>query len=313
MKKSVLSVFIFIALFTTKFSQAQDGCLNIIQSSFRINNSPDLSCQKNFSLDFINPSNGNRRINIVVSVGTTKLLTTCVNASGHKDELRSFTTANFTACSLSGLVVAITPITGVNCENEGCLPTIYFHPGITLPVVFNSFSALRTNDVVLLKWETGTEMNNTGFAIERNMNGTWQQVGFTATKAINGNSESKLNYEYSDININKGMTQYRLKQIDADGKSKYSDIKAIRGTEQDAKTVLYPNPSADGKVNVVFADAAARDIAVMDMTGRIVKQWSSFSSNSLQVTGLNTGMFSIRIFNRETGVQSTEKLMVTAK
>lgn len=313
MKTIVRSVLAAIAILFTVTAKSQNSCPVINNGSFRIETDVNNPCLRTIVFTFYNPTSGNKRIRVIAQNGTTELLNTCVDASGQSGVTRTFTSATFTICNLANLKVSVTPYTGNDCGGSPCAPTSYSIGGAPLPVVFTYFSALRNNEVVVLKWETATEINNTGFAIERNMNGTWQQVGFVATKAINGNSESKLNYSYNDINYNKGMTQYRLKQIDIDGKSKYSDIKAIRGTEQDAKTVLYPNPSADGKVNMVFADAAARDIAVMDMTGRIVKQWSSFSSNSLQITGLSTGMFSIRIINRETGVQTSEKFMVTAK
>lgn len=313
MKTIVRSVFAAIAILFSVSVKAQSSCPVITNSTFRIVTDAGNPCLRTVTFNFYNPTNGAKRINVVITVGSNVIINDCVDASGQVNVIRNYTSASFTACDILQIKVAITPYTGSSCSSSACGATTYSIGGAPLPVVFTYFSALRNNDVVVLKWETATEINNTGFAIERNQNGTWQQVGFVATKAINGISESKLNYSYNDINFNKGMTQYRLKQIDIDGASKYSDIKAIRGTEQDAKTVLYPNPSADGKVNVVFADASARDIAVMDMTGRTVKQWSGYSSNSLQVTGLSTGMFSIRIINKETGVQSTEKLMVTAK
>lgn len=313
MKTTVLSVFAAVAILFSVSVNAQSSCPVITNSSFQIQTDAGNPCLRTVTFNFYNPTNGAKRINVVITAGSAVIINDCVDASNQVNVVRTYTSASFTACDISQIKVAITPYTGSHCGSSACAPTTYSIGGAPLPVVFTYFSAQRNNDVVVLKWETATEINNTGFAIERNKNGTWQQVGFVATKAINGNSESKLSYSYNDINYNKGMTQYRLKQIDIDGASKYSDIKAIRGTEQDAKTVLYPNPSADGKVNVVFADAASRDIAVMDMTGRIVKQYSSFSSNSLQITGLSTGMFSIRIINNETGVQTTEKFMVAAK
>jgi hypothetical protein len=106
-----------------------------------------------------------------------------------------------------------------------------------LPVSLRSFTAARNNSTVLLKWETVTEVNSRGFYIERNLgNNAWQTLGFVSTKAIHGNSNSLLDYEYSDINNNaKGITQYRLRQVDFDGKHAYSPIRAIRTGSQKSK------------------------------------------------------------------------------
>jgi hypothetical protein len=147
----------------------------------------------------------------------------------------------------------------------------------TLPVSLRSFTAARSNSTVLLKWETATEENSRGFYIERNPgSNVWQTLGFVSTKAMNGNSSSLLSYEYSDINNAKGITQYRLRQIDINGKHAYSPIRAVRAGAQKGKTIIYPNPSNDGKVNVVFADVnTIRDVSLMDMNGRVMKQWKA--------------------------------------
>src|SRR6185369_6925492 len=57
---------------------------------------------------------------------------------------------------------------------QGCIP---------LPVGFKSFTATRNHTNVLLKWETSFEQNSNGFAIERNIRGTWEQVAFIPSQA----------------------------------------------------------------------------------------------------------------------------------
>jgi hypothetical protein len=179
-------------------------------------------------------------------------------------------------------------------------------------VSLRSFTAARNNSTVLLKWETVIEENSRGFYIERNPgNNVWQTLGFVSTKAINGNSSSLLNYEYSDINNAKGITQYRLRQIDINGKYAYSPIRAVRAGSQKGKTIVYPNPSNDGKVNVVFADVnIIRDVSLMDMNGRVVKQWKGVANNNIQIDNLTAGFYTIRIIDTETGEQTVEKIVV---
>jgi len=129
---------------------------------------------------------------------------------------------------------------------------------------------------------------------------------------MNGNSSSLLSYEFTDINNNaKGITQYRLRQLDKDGKQAYSQIRAVRGEGQKGKTIVYPNPSSDGKVNVVFENKeASRDVSLMDMNGRIIKQWKNVMNNTLQIENLVTGFYTLRIINTETGEQVVEKIVV---
>jgi hypothetical protein len=52
---------------------------------------------------------------------------------------------------------------------------------------------------------------------------------FVTSKAVAGTSSSELSYQYSDVNMEKGISQYRIQQVDLDGKFSYSMIRAIRG------------------------------------------------------------------------------------
>lgn len=180
-----------------------------------------------------------------------------------------------------------------------------------LPVTFKSFTAVRKHSGVILKWETASEQNNDGFAIERNTNGSWQQLAFVPTQAPGGNSGNTLSYQYDDLNTIQGMTQYRIRQVDLDGNYKYSEIRSVRGEEQTAKTIVYPNPSNNGKVNVVFEETkGVRDVSLIDISGKVVKQWNGISNNNIQIDNLSPGMYNLRVVIRESGEQSVNKFIV---
>jgi len=182
----------------------------------------------------------------------------------------------------------------------------------TLPVNLKSFTAVRNNSYVNLKWETAQEENSKGFDVQRKLsNGAWQNIGYVETKAVNGNSNSPLSYEFADPNNSKGITQYRLRQLDINGKQSYSLIRSVRGDGQKGKTIVFPNPSSDGKVNVVFEDKdVTRDVSLLDINGRMIKQWKNVLSNTLQIENLISGFYTLRIINTETGEQIVEKIVV---
>lgn len=194
--------------------------------------------------------------------------------------------------------------------------TIIFCPNIALPVQLTSFTAKRNNTMVNLKWATSMELNNTGFYIERKVGSSdnWETIGFVATQAQGGNSNDMLQYSYNDLNAAKAITQYRLRQVDFDAKATYSVIRSVRGEGQLGKTIVYPNPSNNGVVNVVFEDAAVtREIAVSDMSGRLVRQIRAISNNNITIENLNPGMYTIRIVAIETGEQVVEKVVVNKR
>jgi hypothetical protein len=203
-------------------------------------------------------------------------------------------------------------------SDRGCFERVVplDNPCSALPVSLLSFNATRNRSVVDLSWETAMEDNNKGFYVQRKIGaGEWINLGFVYSKSLNGNSSSRLSYQFTDAtNTTKGVTQYRLKQIDIDGKSAYSPIRSVRADGQKGKTIVYPNPSSDGKVNIVFEDAkGARDVQVMDMSGRTIKQWKAITTNNITVDNLNAGFYTVRIVDNETGEQVVEKFVVNKR
>jgi hypothetical protein len=122
-----------------------------------------------------------------------------------------------------------------------------------LPVELTSFSALLIkNKTINLTWQTAIEVNNYGFEVQRSQtpqagqasnpkSETWEKIGFVNG---HGNSNSPKKYSFIDSSPLAGKVQYRLKQIDIDGKFEYSAIVEVN-VETPASFVLnqnYPNP-----------------------------------------------------------------------
>jgi len=185
-----------------------------------------------------------------------------------------------------------------------------------LPVHLSFFNAKRTNSSnVSLSWQTAQEINSKGFEIQRLIGtGGWQSVGFVASQALYGNSSAPLNYTFNDNNNAHAITQYRLKEIDIDANSKYSEIRAVRGDGQAGKIIVYPNPSFDGTAKVVFEEInGTRDVSLNDASGRLIKQWKGVTNNNLAIDNLTPGFYSLRVVIRETGEQSIEKIVVNKR
>ncbi|MEB2353934.1 MAG: T9SS type A sorting domain-containing protein [Ignavibacteriales bacterium] len=115
----------------------------------------------------------------------------------------------------------------------------------TVPVELISLTANVEKSTVMLNWITATEVNNSGFQIERRKtwegkNSIWEAIGF-----INGNgTTTEINsYSYMDEELAAGKYNYRLKQIDFDGSFAYSDIVEVEVALTEFKLAQnYPNP-----------------------------------------------------------------------
>jgi hypothetical protein len=206
--------------------------------------------------------------------------------------------------------VEVTPVT-IFCDEAGKEVDSPFEE-IPLPVTFKSVNAARkTASSVGVTWTTASEQNNRGFYVQRNDGSGWKNVAFVFSQSVAGTSSSDLSYEYNDANTEKGVSQYRIQQVDLDGKASYSIIRAIRGESVGAKVLVYPNPSSNGNINVVFeSNNGVRDVVVNDAAGRVVKIFKSITNNNLQIENLKSGFYTLKITNRTTASSSVEKVVV---
>jgi hypothetical protein len=183
----------------------------------------------------------------------------------------------------------------------------------TLPVQMNAFTASRTNSTVNVTWETLTESMNKGFEVERRIGDAkdFQAVAFVNSKTIDGNSSSKLNYSFSDANNSTGVSYYRIKQVDLDGKMKYSEIRVVDGLKSKAQTLVYPSPSTNGIVNIIFSNNDSKNIILSDLTGKAIQKWSNYSSQELKLSQLKPGMYFVQIDNPANNSKETQRIVVT--
>jgi hypothetical protein len=199
------------------------------------------------------------------------------------------------------------PNDSINTTSQFCL--VQSSEEIPLPVSFKSFSAIRNQSAVAIKWITSTESNNKGFNVQRNINGTWETVSFVPSAVTDGNSSSDLTYSFTDVNNTKGVTQYRIQQVDIDGRSKVSEIRSVKGEAIATNMIIYPNPSETGRINVVFEDQGQKNVQVSDMTGRVVRTLKGISNN-VSIEGLESGVYSIKVTDLSSSALRIEKVII---
>ena len=150
------------------------------------------------------------------------------------------------------------------------LYVLHFDGG--LPVELNSFSAIASGKNVKLDWSTATETNNQGFEIQRNSSEGFYTIGFVAGS---GTSTEPRNYSYEDNNLDNGVYVYRLKQIDFDGTSAFSEEITVE-VNNPSDFVLnqnYPNPfnpSTNIKFNLPISGYT--NLSVYNLVGEKVRE-----------------------------------------
>ena len=177
-----------------------------------------------------------------------------------------------------------------------------------LPVELISFSSVIRGKRIILKWETQTEINNYGFEIQRSDDrNEWNILGFVEG---NGNSNSPKSYSYFDEGIKlTGKYYYRLRQIDNDGSSNYSEILEVNIGLPDELELKqnYPNPfNPTTTISFSIPQTGEVVLTVYNALGELVKTIAkgfleqgeySFSFNA---EGLTSGIYIYRLRISET-------------
>lgn len=154
-----------------------------------------------------------------------------------------------------------------------------------LPVELASFNASIDRNNVNLEWNTTSEINNSGFDVERKLynDSVWQKISFVQG---NGNSNQLKNYKFNDRNLSSGKYNYRLKQIDHNGNFSYFNLQSELnvGIPNDfSLSQNYPNPfNPATKIDYDLPYDSKVSLKVYDILGREI---SNLVNNELQRAG----------------------------
>ncbi len=132
-----------------------------------------------------------------------------------------------------------------------------------------NFTAESEGDVVNLDWTTSSEINNDYFTIEKSRDAN----EFVPVQIVDGAGNSSINLHYSSVDSNpySGISYYRLKQTDYDGKISYSEKVPVKFESGKENFVIYPNPATEDIALVFFNQKAlATSVRILDMKGRTV-------------------------------------------
>jgi hypothetical protein len=183
-----------------------------------------------------------------------------------------------------------------------------------LPIELLTFDGKSEGSGNKLWWITASEINNDYFTLEHSRDGSSFETFFT--KAGAGNSSIKINYEAYDDSPFNGITYYRLKQTDFNGKFSYSQIISIENKlDQITVSNIHPNPTND-EVNFDFYSPVGGviKIKIMDIAGRCVAVKTQNieegkTSLNTQMNSLAKGVYSLKVEFSEGNFKSITKVI----
>jgi hypothetical protein len=149
--------------------------------------------------------------------------------------------------------------------------SVYYNNLAPLPIDLLNFDVtLLKEKKVAIDWTTASEQNNFYFEVQRSPN----CIDWKSIKTIDGagNSNQPVKYKSLDVEPLPGLSFYRLKQTDFDGKMDYSRIRSVNaGSSYDINIGLDPTINCI-TFNCEIDQDASIVLDIYDMNGRLVKQ-----------------------------------------
>jgi hypothetical protein len=173
-----------------------------------------------------------------------------------------------------------------------------------LPVELSSFTANTTGRDVNLNWSTLTELNNSGFDIERK---AFSSDGWTKVGNVSGNGTSNVshNYTFTDRNLSSGIFTYRLKQTDFNGNYEYHNLNGevtIGAPNTFELKQNYPNPfnptttisfdlPVNGNVSLKVFNTSGKEVATLVNETRS----AGYYNINFNASNLSSGVYYYRL------------------
>lgn len=183
---------------------------------------------------------------------------------------------------------------------------------VPLPIDLMSFTGDATELGNELYWKTMAEINNDYFVIESSVDaGNFSPIGNIDGA---GNSVQPIDYYFLDQDPIAGVTYYRLKQVDFDGKFSYSDIVAVKRLSA-GEIVLTPNPVKDIlNVEINVTEGGLYTFVLTDLLGSTIQKDVALSKGNNQIKWdvfkeLAQGFYVLKIIDNNGALISTNKLV----
>lgn len=183
-------------------------------------------------------------------------------------------------------VVTRTGLTAVNL-NEITLTA----PGVVVPVSLYRFTGESRGCTALLKWSTASEQNSKHFEILQSTDGS----NFSVIKIIPASVNSSTLKDYSYIASLTGKENYfRLRMVDLDGESKFSNVLSITGDCDQNIISVFPNPTNNSIT--ITGLTGSNQLKIIDGAGRVLSSTSTGNiSETINLSAFAAGNYIVQV------------------
>lgn len=182
-----------------------------------------------------------------------------------------------------------------------------------LPVESLHFNVYNREAFIQIEWATASELNNDYFVVERSADGR----NFEDLEWVSGQgttSEAHF-YQIQDKNPWSGDNYYRLRQVDFDGTTTYSDIRIVKRDSE--KVLVYPNPVEETLyLSMSQFKTGEVDFFIHNMTGQTMLSGQTTVNEGIviipleEVQNFQAGAYFISISSGQRPISSTKFMKI---
>ena len=172
-----------------------------------------------------------------------------------------------------------------------------------LPVALSAFEAeALPGGGAKIGWSIASADEGSIYAVERSQDAEkWTEV------AREGYTPAPSEHSLTDPDAPAGYNLYRLRMVDGNGKTTFSDAREVYLAQQNDEIVVFPNPSRE-KLTVQLRVVPAEPALVFDGFGRLKGRLALESAeNTIDLAGYDPGLYFIRIGGGNRTVHQTVK------
>jgi len=168
-------------------------------------------------------------------------------------------------------------------------------------------------NTVNVYWTTKPEVKIKYFVVERRLSNesVFKKRDSLPSQAVNGYSNTYLNYTLNDANKYTGISYYRLRLVDFNGDYAYSDTIAVGGKPGGFQLLLWPNPTARHFYVGVNGAASVKYIVIWNVLGQMIHREPVNERSIIPMSLWLPGNYLVGFISNSGQLLETKKLVVT--
>ena len=176
-----------------------------------------------------------------------------------------------------------------------------------LPVTFVSVKATQKNADIAVEWKVENESGMKQYEVEKSLDGS----RFIKSATVAANNNGAGSYLWLDQSATPGWNYYRIRSIDGNGQTAFTQIVKVLIQRGTPAITIYPNPITNGVINLhlVNQPSGMYGIRLLNPLGQIIvsKQISHLEGNSTEQIhwdyNLAHGAYQLEVIKPDGGVK----------